>query len=660
MKKQQFYYLLLISISTQQTLASFCGSTGVPFSFEVLPSGAPVLGCAQPTCVANLQGEKDDSHFLINANGQADGFMREDDKENRLYGDPYGSKLLANCSGKFADLSCSRKDQWVGGIEYIDHPRQPLILQCCTFAGLRFSQEVGLTNVGPGEAITGGEVIRDGRQISFDVIANVRKVVDANTHIVSYEVTVRRMHCLPDPPEPVVNFDKDVSDEIVKVLTKATDLSAFRREKELKKEKLEDFQNRKAFADTTFQKINERKQYKKMEENEAIRADLWNGNEAIQKQQEEANQVEQMLKSDADQQIAFLTNSRKSEIRTGATDGRFSTGNNGPTVINGLPLLSEKKAFGEERISNFDKPKQHLGSESSFGSVQQQELSDDNQPKQIGNHGSCGTQCNRSPCFMQRCNQGLNPLFGIPTFPPPFFPLNFPTLPMPNFPTVAPQTFQPFISQTYPTVAPPPTQPPLPPDSSYHSSSNSDYAVSFNAPTYLATNMIKIPENTNPNRLVQLSIAPIPSLSTTATSSLVPEQPLAMLSNRPILFADSLVSSGTVTLSPLSTFEEFMAKLGYHNISIATLTPAPLVIPSQFTTATSFPPLSSLLNVATTTAPSIPVKHPQLLISKINPPQSSFSSSQHDHLRASRMFYPPQQQSQPASKNTMQQHFWRF
>ncbi|EJW70035.1 hypothetical protein WUBG_19058, partial [Wuchereria bancrofti] len=91
-----------------------------------------------------------------------------------------------NCSGQFSDLSCLRKDQWVGGIEYIDHPRQPLILQCCTFPGLRFSQEVGITNVGPGEAITGGEVIRDGRQISFDVIANARKVVDANTHMLVF------------------------------------------------------------------------------------------------------------------------------------------------------------------------------------------------------------------------------------------------------------------------------------------------------------------------------------------------------------------------------------------------------------------------------------------------------------------------------------------
>lgn len=59
--------------------------------------GAPVLGCAQPTCVASLKSKKDDSNFLVNANGQADGFMREDDKDSKVYGDPYGSKLIAVC-----------------------------------------------------------------------------------------------------------------------------------------------------------------------------------------------------------------------------------------------------------------------------------------------------------------------------------------------------------------------------------------------------------------------------------------------------------------------------------------------------------------------------------------------------------------------------------
>lgn len=36
-----------------------------------------------------------------------------------------------------------------------------------------------MTTIGPGEAITGGEVVRSGRQISFDVIANVKKIVNS-------------------------------------------------------------------------------------------------------------------------------------------------------------------------------------------------------------------------------------------------------------------------------------------------------------------------------------------------------------------------------------------------------------------------------------------------------------------------------------------------
>ncbi|CAJ0609582.1 unnamed protein product [Cylicocyclus nassatus] len=202
------------------TSGSFCGKSGVPFSVEVLPSGAPVLGCAQPSCLAQPADDVDDSVFNTDASGQIDGFFREGDNSHQGY--LQTNKLRANCSDEFDQLACSRKNQWVGGIEYIDHPRQPLLLQCCTFEGLRFSQIVGVTPIGPGEAVTGGEVVRDGRQISFDVIANIRKVVNTeDPRIVSYEVAVRRMNCLPDPPEIEIPVEDDVEFELIQILENA-------------------------------------------------------------------------------------------------------------------------------------------------------------------------------------------------------------------------------------------------------------------------------------------------------------------------------------------------------------------------------------------------------------------------------------------------------
>ncbi|CEF69316.1 Hypothetical protein SRAE_2000396600 [Strongyloides ratti] len=210
-----FFLISLFTIS----LASFCGKYGVPFSFEVLSDGAPVLGCAQPSCILQPEDGEDDSEFLTDENGEKDGFFREGDKSIKKSKFVGGlPKFHANCSGEFNELTCNKKNHWVGGIEYIDHPRQPLILQCCSFEGLKFSQEVGTTRVNPNEAINGGEVIRNGRQISFDVISNVKKVTDEDGTKVGYEVTVRRMNCLPDPPEPTVDVDEEAPEEIVKVL----------------------------------------------------------------------------------------------------------------------------------------------------------------------------------------------------------------------------------------------------------------------------------------------------------------------------------------------------------------------------------------------------------------------------------------------------------
>lgn len=62
--------LLFLGLCVGSTLASYCGKTAVPYSFEVLPNGAPVLGCAQPSCVAAAQEPLiEDSEFLTDVTG---------------------------------------------------------------------------------------------------------------------------------------------------------------------------------------------------------------------------------------------------------------------------------------------------------------------------------------------------------------------------------------------------------------------------------------------------------------------------------------------------------------------------------------------------------------------------------------------------------------
>jgi hypothetical protein len=63
-------------------------------------------------------------------------------------------------------------------LEFTNKSNFSLVLHCCSYEGLRLSQEVGMATIGPGEILTAGEVVRNGRQISFDVIANVKKVVN--------------------------------------------------------------------------------------------------------------------------------------------------------------------------------------------------------------------------------------------------------------------------------------------------------------------------------------------------------------------------------------------------------------------------------------------------------------------------------------------------
>uniref|UniRef100_A0A914Q8M0 Uncharacterized protein n=1 Tax=Panagrolaimus davidi TaxID=227884 RepID=A0A914Q8M0_9BILA len=61
------------------SLASFCGDSAVPFSFEALPSGQPVLGCARPTCFGwqsdGLPAGSPSSFYRVNR--KPDGYFRK-------------------------------------------------------------------------------------------------------------------------------------------------------------------------------------------------------------------------------------------------------------------------------------------------------------------------------------------------------------------------------------------------------------------------------------------------------------------------------------------------------------------------------------------------------------------------------------------------------
>ncbi|EYB96349.1 hypothetical protein Y032_0151g2819 [Ancylostoma ceylanicum] len=131
--------LVVLALAVDLTYASFCGSSAIPFSFEALPDGQPVLGCARPVCFGwNETGQpatEDGGFYRINKH--PDGFMRRDE----LYVPPF-----------------SQKDP-------------------------RFFQQ----NIA---------VARNGSQYAFDYISNIAKTI-AHDGSVTYEVYMRRFVCLP-------------------------------------------------------------------------------------------------------------------------------------------------------------------------------------------------------------------------------------------------------------------------------------------------------------------------------------------------------------------------------------------------------------------------------------------------------------------------------
>uniref|UniRef100_A0A915BWP4 Hint domain-containing protein n=1 Tax=Parascaris univalens TaxID=6257 RepID=A0A915BWP4_PARUN len=203
---------------------SFCGESSIPFSFEVLSNGLPVVGCARPSCF----GWKPDgtpvskNAIFYKTDGYADGYMRE--SVIPFDGDSHSFvPEVAQCEDSFDSRSCDVENEWVGGIAAatFDASHSTMMaLRCCTYGRLGLSSDRGTATLTNKQVTIGGEVFYKDRQYGFDYIADVKKHRATNGSIF-YDVQMRRMNCLPPPREQTLNVDTEVKEYVRELLSAA-------------------------------------------------------------------------------------------------------------------------------------------------------------------------------------------------------------------------------------------------------------------------------------------------------------------------------------------------------------------------------------------------------------------------------------------------------
>uniref|UniRef100_A0AC34FYK8 Secreted protein n=1 Tax=Panagrolaimus sp. ES5 TaxID=591445 RepID=A0AC34FYK8_9BILA len=174
-------YLLALATLPLLSLASFCGESAVPFSFEALPNGQPVLGCARPTCFGwqsdGLPAGSPSSFYRVNR--KPDGYFRKSADSPRAIpaSDAKNFKSqTAQCATTFESEQCPSETQWVGGFgPVLNASELPLAVQCCEYEPLKLSEDRGVAVVNSGQIVIGGEVLNNGRQYAFDYISDVVK-----------------------------------------------------------------------------------------------------------------------------------------------------------------------------------------------------------------------------------------------------------------------------------------------------------------------------------------------------------------------------------------------------------------------------------------------------------------------------------------------------
>ncbi|KAI6232567.1 Intein splicing protein [Aphelenchoides besseyi] len=211
------FLLVLLPLST---IASFCGPASVPFSFESLPDGRPVLGCARPRCFGSGADGKPAGNpaTFYRIAGKPDGYFRKNTEAQPsaipAIAEPYFHSQVAKCASTYDSDQCNGENSWVGGIgPLVNVSALPLALQCCEYEPLKHSADRGIAVVNPGQIVLGGEIQNGQRVYAFDYISDVTKRVKADG-TVSYDVAVRRMPCVPQPHEFAVDIEDKVYEEI--------------------------------------------------------------------------------------------------------------------------------------------------------------------------------------------------------------------------------------------------------------------------------------------------------------------------------------------------------------------------------------------------------------------------------------------------------------
>ncbi|PAV78484.1 hypothetical protein WR25_09546 isoform F [Diploscapter pachys] len=203
--------LLLIPLSLfHVALSSYCGQSAIPFTFQVLRSGHPVLGCARPKCFGwNANGTRAaDSVQFYRINEKEDGYLRRSDQVTKNPSkDPQYQPKTSICSERYTD-SC-RPDEWVGGLAPQEDPQSsPLKVRCCSYHMLEVSEDRGVATVKQGQLVVGGEYMEADKLLGFDYISNLQKSFYDNGTIY-YSVTIKRMQCQDDEsvfPEAELNL----------------------------------------------------------------------------------------------------------------------------------------------------------------------------------------------------------------------------------------------------------------------------------------------------------------------------------------------------------------------------------------------------------------------------------------------------------------------